>query len=270
MDRENITLLIEEIQQQYVSCRRRGCTRDEAITLIREEYECELNDDDDRIAVLIGLALALCKRKELLQTIADETLAEIQTLKQQYVDDSYLTKIEKKLADVDLYGDEATYKRGSIYKPDWVIGDTFSHVLTHPLAEEIGIMGWHILFYKVGEHIDRQDACRQLMCVSLCPPDKIPTCYEELKNLGFLPMMQLGERFEYLAQIKIKSKRTENTYEFTKIGCFPNDNDAFIERCKEENPLTTMPFFGRLKANDLRPFYEEHVCRLYKKFRKTI
>ena len=275
MDSQNNLIMIsEQIQSEYKQYRKDGYSRNDAILLIREEYNCELQDDEDRIAVLIGIVMALCKKNELFYQIADETREAIESAKYLYVHDKtinkYIEKIEEILNNRTVYGDEASYKQVTIYSPDWVVGDVFSHTLTYPTAEELGIMGWEILFLKVGEYVDEHKTKCQLMLVSLCPPDSVPSCYEDLKIIRFLPMMQLGKKFEYLVQMEIKSKRTENTYELTKIGCYPDFEPTTSDDYREENPLTAMPFFGRLKRTDTRPDYEDSVCRLYRSFRKMI
>ena len=270
---ENTALISEDVRLQYEKHRKRGCPRGDAIALVREEYNGELHDDDDRIAVLGGLVQGLYKKHELLETLADETRTEIQRIKQNCLCSEdihkYITEIEKKLNDANAYGKEAPYKQASVYRPDWAIGDTFSHALTFPAAENLGIIGWFILLHKVGEYVDAHGEYRQLMCVSICPPDSIPSSYDDLQKLGILPMMQSGGKYEYLAQIVIKSKRGENSYDLTKIGCFTKDNETLLDDYNE-NPLTAMPLFGTLKRNDLWPAYEDLICRLYRRFGRTV
>jgi len=297
MEYDNLTLMSMDVRTQYVKCRQHGYSREEAIALIRDDYDFELQDTDDRIAVLIGLVQGLSKKNELLKNIADETRAEIQLIIQNDLTDKltypYLSKIEKKLNDTKLYGDEAPYKQVTIYRPDWNIGDVFSHPITCPKAEKLRIMGWFILLYKIGEYFDGYDEYRQLMCISICPPDEIPTCYDDLKKLGFLPVRQYGEgaaylaqlsftskaedlaqisftsKTEYLAQISFTSKRDENSYELTKIGNYDNGNDPLIENIKKEKPLVSAPLFGKLKRGDLYPDYEGQVCDYYKSYLKN-
>lgn len=259
--------LIEDIKEEYVKHRKMGRTRAEAIEIIRDEYAEELEDIDDRPAILAGLCLGLCKKKELFEAIAAETLDEIQRVNREnakeMINDISLKKVERCLRNKAMYGKEAIYRRPSIYVPDWNIGDTFSHVLTYPTSEKLGIKGWNILLYKVDEYVDRFEEHRQLMYVSLCPPDQIPTCGKDLEKLGFLRMMCRGDKAEYLAQITIKSKKAEKAYELTKVGCFPDV--LFPDDRVEENPLTTMPLFGHLRRDDLWPAYEDQICRIYRR-----
>ena len=102
------------------------------------------------------------------------------------------------------------------------------------------------------------------MYVTLCPPNKVPTNSEELQQLGILPMMRMGSRTEYLVQLSIKSKRTENLYNLSWIGCFENVSLPFD--ISKENPLTTMPLFYVRRANTQCPGYEDQICILYKHF----
>lgn len=268
----NINLIIGDVKEAYVKYRKKGQGREEAIQSIREFYEQELQDDEDRVAVLIGMSQALCKKKELLESIATETLDEIQMFQLRFEkrnsEDKTFKKIEQCLYNKDNYGKEATYKQRSTYLPDWQIGDVFSHMLTYPTSEKLGIKGWYILLYKVGEYVDEFDEHRQLMYVSLCPPDKVPSCAEELEKLGFLKMMRMGDRSEYLAQITIKSKRAENAYGLTKIDCFPGvlpPKDSV-----PENPLTAMPLIGSMGKNALWPGYENQICKFYKWYGKNL
>ena len=263
----NFNVIIEDILKKYVKHRKMGRSRAEAIELIRDEYSYELQDADDRVAVLIGLSLSLCKKKELLESIGTETLKEIEHIsfgdEQDKKYETYLLEVERCLKDKAVYGKEAVYKRASIYVPDWKIGDTFSHELTYPTAEKLGIKGWFILLYKVGEYIDEFEMHHQLVYVSLCPPGMLPSCEEDMQKLGFLRMMCKGDQAEYLAQIILKSKKAEEAYGLSKVGYFP---DILLpdDRVVEENPLTAMPLFGQVRRDDLWPGYEDQICRLYK------
>ena len=204
----------------------------------------------------------------MLESIGTETLNEIRRVnrgdEQDKKNETYLLAVERCLKDNTVYGKEALYKRASTYVPDWKVGDTFSHVLTYPTAEALGIKGWIILLYKVGEYVDELEVHRQLMYVSLCPPEKLPSCKEDLEKLGFLRMMCKGDKAEYLAQITLKSKKAEGAYGLSKVGCFP---DILLpdDRVDEENPLTAMPLFGQARRDDLWTGYEDQICRLYKK-----
>ena len=70
-------------------------------------------------------------------------------------------------------------------------------------------------------------------------------------------MMQLGDKFEYLVQMVIKSKRTENSYELTKIGCYPYFEPVTADDYRKENKETIKEYNQKYK--------EENKERLMKK-----
>lgn len=264
---DTINLIIKDIQNLYRNYRIRGDGRNNAISRIKEQYVAELQDADDQFAVVLGIALSLCERKELTAEIVIEALQQIQKYRQTNTLDQnmerFLSKVEAKLQDPSMQGDEATYHRRSLYSPDWNVGDLFKHTITCPDAVLHGILGWSILFYKIGEITDDCGFSRHLMYVTLCPPDQEPKSSAELQKLGFLRMMNYGDQADYMVQICVKSKREEASYEFAKIGNFlgitaPAD-------CKEENPLVSMPVFGKFKSTSEYPSYEKQICMLYKK-----
>jgi len=261
--------LINDLETEYVKHRKMGRGRFEAIELLRNKYAEELEDTDERSIVLIGLSLALCKKKELFEAIAEETMKEIQCAKNLGIlEENICEGLEQYLQDKTLYGEEAIYKRTAKYVPAWEVGDVFSHVLTFPDAEKLGINGWVILFYKAGELEDEFGETRQLMYVTLCPPDKVPASDKDFEELSFLPMMGIGQHLEYLAQILIKSKKAEEGYGLSKIGHFPDV--PFPGNPNKEHPLTAMPLFGRMKRYGLIPVYEDLICSLYRDFGKTL
>ncbi|MBQ8611621.1 MAG: hypothetical protein IJ412_07945 [Oscillospiraceae bacterium] len=268
LDYENIRLISSDIKQTYVAYRKNGYSRVDAIARIHEENACALEDDDDRIAVLAGVTTALCSKNEMTDDYASIVLQEMhKSYKDEDLDTKsrkFLLKIEQQLSDRSFYGDEFAYKKTRHYVPDWQIGDTFAHTITHPVADELGISGWVILIHKIDEFVDDFEDHRQMVLVALCPPDKVPSNKEDLEVLGFLPMFEHDNGFEYLAQIEIKSKRAENGFELLKIGCFPGV--SLPDDYCDTSPLTAMPLFGKSKFDVDRPSFEKQICLLYKRF----
>lgn len=64
--------IISDVQKEYFRYRKLGENRQSAITKVKALYANEMCDDDDSLAVLIGLALALSKKKELTREIVSE------------------------------------------------------------------------------------------------------------------------------------------------------------------------------------------------------
>lgn len=263
---------INDTMSRYKRYRSIGKSRNEVISLLKEEFSAELEDDDDRVAVLIGLTHALCQKRELTSSIAQETIYEINRVLKTSVIDDITQKVYcdtlRILNDKSMQGEEALYRCRLPYKPQWDIGDLFVHRLDFPKAVSLGISGWSILFYKVGEHLDHTGNYLQLMYVSLCPPGKEPTSSLQLSELGFLRMMCHGDKWDYMVQITPKSRQDELSYRLTKIG---NYKDVVLPLDRtEENPMVAMPMYGCLKKKDKFPFYEDQICRLYRRFGKYL
>lgn len=269
--RNNYSPIIGDIQKEYNDYRAAGKSRADAVHAIKADYAAELRDEEDGAAVMIGLSLSLCRKRELTKEIALETLCAIETARK-LLDAGdkripYLSEMESLFQDESMFGEEAKYKIRTAYAPDWQVGDTFSHTLTVPRAEKLGILGWSILLYMVGEYTDRAGISHQLMYAALCPPGKEPASGPELQALGFLRMMPHdGDKWDYLVQLTIKNKKDMLAYGLSKIGNFP-DVAPPADRT-DENPLVAMPFFGFARKGCSWPGYEDQICQLYREFGK--
>lgn len=75
---------------------------------------------------------------------------------------------------------------------------------------------------KLGEYRNYKGELIQIVTTSVCPPDAIPKTAADLKALGVIPMNPIRITRDYRAQMRIVSKRGENAFKLTKIGCFPD------------------------------------------------
>lgn len=261
--------IILDVEERYMEYRKSGKNRDEAIAAIEAEESEAIMDSEDHVAIALGLAFALCKKKELTEVVYFKAIDAIIKFKNVLEANdhrrSFLDAAERYLRNPVLYGLEATYRRRTPYTPDWKTGDVFSHVLTHPRSKSLGIENWTILFYKVGEYMHGRYPI-QLMYVCLCPPGKLPSTSQELQELGFLRMMNHNDKWDYLAQILIKSAKDEQSYQLKRIGNFPGVVPP-ADRT-EENPETAMPLFGIMEQGNTRPDYEDQICRIYRSIRR--
>lgn len=116
--------------------------------------------------------------------------------------------------------DERPAPKKNEYRPAWEVGDTFIHAFEDPIAEECGIGGWYMIVRKIGECRSDRGELMQIVALSVCPPDAIPKTSADLKELGVIPTWPLPK--DYRAQMRIVSKRGENAFGLTKIGCFPD------------------------------------------------
>ena len=272
------SLIVNDIQTLYAKYRMQGMNRANAVNKIMGDYSEALNDKEDCAGVLIGIAVSLCKKKELTEEIYAKAMQSIEQLPQSFDQSDtigdFLKEVSQQISEPSMKGPEAAYRKRTIYVPTWQNGDVFAHVMTHPNAKPLGIDNWTILLYKVGEYTD-QSECNQLMYVSLCPPEKLPLTKQRFQNLGFLRMMEHEEKWDYLVQIPLSSSRQEKMYQLTKIANF-QDIPLPTDRA-EEDPRVAMPLFSRTTKQCPQPAYEDQICRIYRRcnrnypnsFRKT-
>ena len=255
--------IVEDVMNDYTIERKNGITRENALNHIKTIYSKELTDFDDKPQVIIGVSLALCKKNELTEELLHDCRKAIDELRQRREETVPKQIIEYLLEYVSegKIGTEAKYRSRNRYDPGWKIGDTFMHHLVHNEAESLGLKDWNILFRKVGEYQDRKKNYMQVVYVTVCPPDKMPTTNEEMNRLGLIRMMKQGNRYDYLGHLFFRSVADEKAWGLTKIGNFPHviiPSDA-----TEEDPAFAMPILGVLKKGDL-PDYEDLVCHLVK------
>lgn len=260
--------LVYELSEEYTALRQQGLSRQTAINRITKDYSAELTDEDDSAFVKVGLAVALCQRKELttnVQTAALEALSQPVMVSESAIGE--LIRLKEMIENSEHLGDEALYRITKPYIPRWEIGDTFAHQIHNELSVEYGIHGWYIIFRKTGQYINHCNKYQQYGYISLCPPSSLPKTTKELESLGYLRMMARGDqKWNYYAQLSVISKRAENAYGFVKIGHFTDVKPP--EDQAEENPLVSVPLSEqRRKSGDSHqwPVYEDTVCKLYQR-----
>ncbi|MBQ3482258.1 MAG: hypothetical protein IJH48_08090 [Oscillospiraceae bacterium] len=258
--------LIEEISDRYTALRNKGKGREKSIEIVREEFHNEFSDVDDGPYAEVALALSLCKKDELTQKEKDNAIHAANHLKERAAEEndpfrqSEYDGLFRYFSEKSI-GAEAIYRMRKTYDPGWNIGDTFIHPFSQLAVEKTGLPGWYIVIRKVGEYVNTESRHKQLVYITICPPDKIPKNDEELRALGFLRMMDHTYAWDYLGQLDFKNKKDEERWELQKIGCFPNagcPDDATIE-----NPFVSMPIFSGVEKNGMLT-YEYQVCRLIK------
>ena len=256
--------VIEDINNEYVYLRRSGYGRSAAIAKLREDYAEELEDDDEGPAIRIALARALCKKHELTAQLRGDALRALEQLQSNAEIPLPTARLYKTLSRDDMLGAEAAYRPVKYYTPDWKLGDTFSHKMSSPLAEKLGIGGWYILFRKAGEYTDNRHRTVQLMYTTLCPPDALPKSSQELDSLGFLIMARHDHNTnEYLSQLSLSRRKDEALFELTRIGSYPDAKSPPNEYPADVRAL--LPIF-HFKDSDSIPSYETDICLTYKEY----
>lgn len=258
--------IIEEIVSVYTSLRKKGLNRESSIQSIMNDFRKELDDEDDRPFVWIGIAVSLCQKQELTDTIMIEARKAIQILEKQETSCNERTAFYNKLKDCisgKSIGEEARYIARKGYNPDWKIGDTFIHPLLQNSAKKAGIWGEYVVLRKVGEYKDRSGHFVQIVYTTICSEDDLPRTDSQLNSLGFLRVMEHFGKWDYLCQITFKSKKDEESWKLKRIGCFPFA--GIPSDAAEEDLLVSMPLFGRRKNTDLLGF-EDQISLFYRQY----
>lgn len=266
---DEYSYLIDDIKYNYRHYRFFGNSREQAINMIKEAFCEELCDTDESPYVQIALALVLSKKNELTLEVKNDALEAIAELRVQedYVNDKRFQRgcdeLKEYLSD-ERIGPEAEFRAVKRYKPEWKIGDTFIHAITSPEAEQKGFSGCYIVLCKVGEYLSIDQKHMQIVYSAICSKEAIPTTEEELNALGWVRMLCEGNknRWSYIGQLDLKSKKDEERWNLQKIGCFPN-----IKRPSDEvaiRPLVSMPITGFFHKEEEYPHFENNICRLAK------
>ena len=260
----NVTLIAEDVKTGYVTLRKKGLTRKEAIESIYEEYESELEDSDDRVGVLMGLVKALSAKKELIPEIAEEALLEIQKASEdpnlkKSAQNSF-KRVEALIQDATRYGEEATYSKKRVFNPTWQKGDLFAHTIKNPETERWGTLGMTILVHIVGHYISQDGDYNHLAVVAICKPGEEPKTADDLPYLYYIANAFHKKTAEYIWQLSPTSKRSEAAFQFTKIGNYPI---AYApDDIEYSDPQTVMPLFECIKKAEY-PTYEIQVSQWY-------
>lgn len=257
--------LIFDVVTEYQTLRRSGSDRGAALKQLEINFSNELSDTDTKGPVRIGMAFALCQKKELVTSVKEAALESIQDMIRAgdwgEEGNRLLLRAHKTISQDKMLGPEAVYGKRRIYDPNWQIGDTFIHPLTIPRTKDLGIEGWYLIMRKAGDYTDREGKIHQLVYLTLCPPEKFPSSTKELEALGYLKMTPLND---YRCQLSIKSKKEEVFLNLKKIGNYAN-----VKEPKKQN--TNVPLIGSYVLSGFPyrdfpsvPFYENTVCSCFK------
>ena len=214
--------IISDVKDRYRKEREYGCDREAAIEKVMEEFSRELADPDDGPQVWIGLADVTGRRNELTEVLLSEAESAFTNLERSFPEAKAALRSKKKsVCNPDKLGSEAKYRKKTIYRPDWIIGDTFSYQIKGEDLKKAGLDGWYIIARKTDEIVLSEDCCIQVMYYSLCPPGRIPSTREALEDLGYIPLRKLRDGSWYFrGKIWVNSKSDEKMTFFQKIGNF--------------------------------------------------
>ena len=225
--------MIEDIQDDYRLFRQKGESREEACQHILDDNQKELADEDDGPQVWIGLAKVTGARGEMTEELFERAEQAFQQISENWAElreDHEYAKIVQhahdRICDRSKIGEQAKYPKKRIYKPDWEIGDTFICELEDFETDEL--QGKVVLVRKIAEDQHPHGDWEQIVYLTICDRDHLPTNSEEMNKLGIIPSKDCTRRnditktYEYKWHLWTSSLRRQKQYKLTKIGCFPD------------------------------------------------
>ena len=111
--------LIFDVVREYQTLRRSGSDRGAALKQLEINYSKELSDTDTKGPVRIGMAFALCQKKELVTSVKEAALESIQDMIRAgdwgEEGNRLLLRAQKTISQDKMLGQEAVY--GSCWPP---------------------------------------------------------------------------------------------------------------------------------------------------------
>ena len=223
--------MIEDIQDDYRLYRRKGESREEACQHIIDDNQKELADVDDGPLVWIGLAKVTGSRGEMTEELLDLAEQAFQQISENWAElqeDHDLAKTvqhaQNMICDRRKIGEQAKYPKKRIYKPDWEIGDTFICELEDLETDELH--GKVVLVRKVAEDQHPHGDWEQIVYLTICDRDQLPTNSDEMNALGYIPVQSWNRKnikgCQYKWLLWTSSLKRQKQYKLPKIGCFPD------------------------------------------------
>lgn len=219
-----------EIRDEYIRLRQAGNSRDQAETMLIRSYAKEIScgKADDGLLFWIGLADAQYYRKELSIGVAKKAIDAL----------DQITAVGWDITSGDIarrrehYG-QAPMPERSVGKPrakfrsTWHKGDVFAYQLDGTNAEKLGIDGHYALLRKVDDVEFGDGRLLPVVTISVCEKDEFPATSSDIQKIAMLKIAsgRFGtpkSKYEYRAEILIKSERQLNALALIYIGYFPD------------------------------------------------
>ena len=243
--------LIIDVIHEYRVLRQTNHGRDEAIQKVLENNSAALQDYDESYQVWIGLAKVTGQKNELTPLLLRKASSAFDCLSQIHLNvQDTISYAKIQVCDPKHIGPEAKYSQKHSYQPDWKIGDTFIYQLKSNLAKQNKMENWYAILRKTGEYNTPEKKQGQIVLLSVCKPNNIPTNEAELNNLGYIPTQAHNSNcFEFQWTINVGSKRRLDAYQLNKIGSFPNIQRPSCEFISDDPLFHGFPLFPACKSD---------------------
>ena len=221
--------LVLEVKDAYISIRRDGNNRVDAVRLLTEKYiqEIQSGAEDDGLLFWVGLADGQVRLKELTFEVAEKGLSAIQSLAHNglniYPGDLTRRQAQYKSAPMP---EQTVRKSAKKFRCNWSMGDTFAYQLSGEDAVKMGIAGKHILLRKVDALEFGDGRLLPVVTLSLWGDNQLPYTAQDFRKAPFLRVQSrlfgqcTSKMYEYRVEIIIQSKRQLDALGLKYLGNF--------------------------------------------------
>lgn len=222
--------ILLEIKEEYIKFRQEGNSRDQAEAMLIQSYKNEITSGktDDGHLFWIGLADAQYYRKELSDEVAQRAIRALDQITAAGWDitPGDITRRREHYAQAPM-PERSVGKSRAKFRCTWRKGDVFAYLLSGSNAEKLGISGQYALLRKVDDVEFGDGRLLPVVAISVCKKEEFPTTSSDLQKI---PMLKFASgrfgtpksKYEYRAEILIKSERQINALALLYIGYFPD------------------------------------------------
>jgi len=254
--------LYSEVKEEYLSLRRNGICRSEAMIQMQADYCNELADKTDYDYYLFWLAMADAQYyyKELMLEVAQYGSNLIATLNKETEIHLAPAEIKKRLAHYkEAPMPEKKVKVKKKFVCQWAIGDVFAFYLDGVEAEKCGLQGKYALLQKVCED-NKREGVFPLVTIRIWNKSALPVRAEEIQDIPILRIngrrMLYGDGYEYRIELYFTSQRQQKQLPFQYLGNYPVSDFPTDEYYCFREGISIPPFI-------LPDCYAEDICFHY-------
>lgn len=249
--------LVVEVKEEYLHLRRDGKSRADAAAELTEAYQdaITVGREDDGLQFWVGLADGQAANRELTADTAEKALAALESFEQTdwEITPGDISRRRTKYAQAPM-PEKKMGKPRPRFHCDWQLGDTFAYRLTGPEAEASGVSGQHILLRKVSEVVFGKGDVFPVVTLTLWNEEELPRTADEFRTA---PLLRLNsgrfalppDRYEYRAELIIRSRRELNAAGFQFVGNFPEVPAPADEVIIEDAGSMTMILLEKLERD---------------------
>ena len=252
--------VFSDVVADFKALKSDGLTRRQITAHVLAEYQAALEDADDSIFVLAGLAYAQIQSGGILKGTKEAVLSSCDTMTT-YLSDGGRDKEEAVLFLTAIDNLKSYVEKGKPEKKErlfcgWKINDVYALRLHGEEYKSTGLEGKWLLFRTVG-YIKLGRDTFPYVYISITHTDMLPQTEAQLAEAVYLPT---DFRHQYRGVLTWESKKSFDSFDFIYVGTFENIESPVNEYRfpPEKEDIFSVP----LPLSML----EHGICRRYERF----